>query len=121
MQVPALSHPYINAFAYGLLYGPIALPCSGPLVVGIFALSLTAGEFFNQLFIFLWSGLWSPAPGAFVSVGRDPTMDHPPVCSPCPADKCNRRAAIDWYCHLRFLDQLGRPCSLPELRDLILL
>ena len=42
LQVPVLSHPYINAFVYGLLYGPIALPCSGPLVVGIFALSLTA-------------------------------------------------------------------------------
>ena len=54
LQVPVLSHPYINAFVYGLLYGPIALPCSGPLVVGIFALSLTATEAINQLAIFLW-------------------------------------------------------------------
>jgi cytochrome c-type biogenesis protein len=36
IQVPLLSNPYTNAFVYGLLYGPIALPCSGPLVVGIF-------------------------------------------------------------------------------------
>jgi cytochrome c-type biogenesis protein len=57
LQVPVLSHPYVNAFTYGLLYGPIALPCSGPLVVGIFALSLTAGEFFSQLSVFLWFGL----------------------------------------------------------------
>ena len=57
LQVPVLSHPYINAFVYGLLYGPIALPCSGPLVVGIFALSLTATEAFSQLAIFLWFGL----------------------------------------------------------------
>lgn len=57
MQVPVLSHPFINAFIYGLLYGPIALPCSGPLVVGIFALSLTAGEALNQLAVFLWFGL----------------------------------------------------------------
>ncbi len=57
LQVPVLSHPYINAFVYGLLYGPIALPCSGPLVVGIFALSLTATEAVNQLAIFLWFGL----------------------------------------------------------------
>lgn len=57
VQVPVLSHPYINAFIYGLLYGPIALPCSGPLVVGIFALSLTAGQALSQLGTFLWFGL----------------------------------------------------------------
>lgn len=57
MQAPVLSHPYINAFLYGLLYGPIALPCSGPLVVGIFALSLTASETLSQLAVFLWFGL----------------------------------------------------------------
>lgn len=57
IRMPVLSHPYINAFVYGLLYGPIALPCSGPLVVGIFALSLTAGQALSQLGTFLWFGL----------------------------------------------------------------
>ena len=57
IQVPVLSHPYVNAFVYGLFYGPIALPCSGPLVVGIFALSLTAGEALSKLGVFLWFGL----------------------------------------------------------------
>jgi len=57
VRVPALKKPYLNAFVYGLLYGPIALPCSGPLVVGIFALSLTAGEALNKLMFFLWFGL----------------------------------------------------------------
>jgi len=57
IQVPFLSNPYVNAFVYGLLYGPIALPCSGPLVVGIFAISLTAGEAIGQLGTFLWFGL----------------------------------------------------------------
>jgi len=57
IQVPVLRHPFLNAYVYGLLYGPIALPCSGPLVVGIFALSLTAGEAFGQLWSFLWFGL----------------------------------------------------------------
>jgi cytochrome c-type biogenesis protein len=57
VQVPVLSHPFVNAFVYGLLYGPIALPCSGPLVVSIFALSLTAGEFFSKLNIFFWFGM----------------------------------------------------------------
>ena len=57
IRVPLLSNPYANAFVYGLLYGPIALPCSGPLVVGIFALSLTAGEAGGRLGTFLWFGL----------------------------------------------------------------
>lgn len=57
IQVPVLSHPFVNAFVYGLLYGPIALPCSGPLVVSIFALSFTAAEFFSKLSIFFWFGM----------------------------------------------------------------
>lgn len=57
IQLPVLRHPFINAYVYGLLYGPIALPCSGPMVVSIFALSFTAGEAFSQLWVFLWFGL----------------------------------------------------------------
>jgi cytochrome c-type biogenesis protein len=57
LQMPGLSHPFANAYVYGLLYGPIALPCSGPLVVGVFAFSLTAGEVFGKLAIFFWFGL----------------------------------------------------------------
>ncbi|MEO8610135.1 MAG: cytochrome c biogenesis protein CcdA [Chloroflexota bacterium] len=29
-------NPLIGSFLYGLLYGPITLPCSGPLIVGVF-------------------------------------------------------------------------------------
>lgn len=57
IQVPVLSHPFVNAFVYGLLYGPIALPCSGPLVVSVFALSLTFGEAFDKLVVFFWFGM----------------------------------------------------------------
>jgi len=57
IQIPALRHPFLNAYTYGLLYGPIALPCSGPLVVGIFALSFAAGEALSKLWVFLWFGL----------------------------------------------------------------
>ncbi len=57
IQVPILRHPYLNAFVYGLLYGPIALPCSGPLVVSIFALSVSADELVGRLSVFLWFGL----------------------------------------------------------------
>ncbi len=57
VRVPVLSHPFVNAFLYGLLYGPIALPCSGPLVVSVFALSLTAAEALSKLSIFFWFGI----------------------------------------------------------------
>jgi cytochrome c-type biogenesis protein len=57
IQLPVLRHPFGNAYVYGLLYGPIALPCSGPMVVSIFALSFTVGEAFSQLWVFLWFGL----------------------------------------------------------------
>jgi cytochrome c-type biogenesis protein len=57
IQVPLLKNPYTNAYVYGLLYGPIALPCSGPLVVGLFTYSLTAAEVLSKLSIFLWFGL----------------------------------------------------------------
>jgi cytochrome c-type biogenesis protein len=57
IQIPLLRHPFLNAYAYGLMYGPIALPCSGPLVVAIFALSFTVEEAFSKLWVFLWFGL----------------------------------------------------------------
>ncbi len=57
IRLPVLSHPFGNAYVYGLLYGPIALPCSGPMVVSIFALSFTVREAFSQLWVFLCFGL----------------------------------------------------------------
>ena len=68
IQLPVLGHPYMNAYMYGLLYGPIALPCSGPMVVSIFALSFTAGEAFRQLWTFLWFGLGLGIPLLILSV-----------------------------------------------------
>lgn len=68
IRVPLLSHPFVNAYLYGLLYGPIALPCSGPLVVGIFAFSLTVGQAFDQLAVFLLFGLGFGVPLLLLSL-----------------------------------------------------
>ncbi|KPL79365.1 hypothetical protein ADN01_14485 [Levilinea saccharolytica] len=57
IKIPALKNPFVNSFIYGLLYGPITLPCSGPLVVSIFAFSLTTTEALSRLSVFLWFGL----------------------------------------------------------------
>ncbi len=57
IQAPLLSHPFANAFLYGLLYGPVALPCSGPLLVSVFAVSLTLSQAQARLSVFAWFGL----------------------------------------------------------------
>lgn len=49
--------PAAGAFGYGLLFAPIALPCSGPFLVGIFAFSLTLGDVAGQLLFFLAFGI----------------------------------------------------------------
>ncbi|MGH2402388.1 MAG: cytochrome c biogenesis protein CcdA [Candidatus Limnocylindria bacterium] len=49
--------PAFGAFAYGFLSAPIALPCSGPFLVGIFAFSLTIGDVADQLAFFLAFGV----------------------------------------------------------------
>jgi len=62
------SSPYFNAYVYGLLYGPIALPCSGPLVISVFALSLGVAGFVNQLLFFLVFGLGFGIPLLLISL-----------------------------------------------------
>lgn len=68
IQSPLLSNPFANAYVYGLLYGPIALPCSGPLVVSIFAISATALEALDKLVVFLWFGLGFGVPLLLLSL-----------------------------------------------------
>lgn len=49
--------PAVGAFSYGLLFAPIALPCSGPFLVGVFAFSLTIGDVVEQLAFFVAFGI----------------------------------------------------------------
>ena len=46
-----------SAYAYGLLYGPIALPCAAPLLVALFGLSLSFDSFVGALAFFIAFGL----------------------------------------------------------------
>jgi cytochrome c-type biogenesis protein len=57
VKIPLVSNPHANAYVYGLRYGPRAFPCSGPLLVSIFALSFTVTEFLGTLSLFLLFGL----------------------------------------------------------------
>ena len=54
---PSAQRPALAAYIYGLLYGPLVLPCSAPVVVALFALSLTPGDFVDSLTLFLAFGL----------------------------------------------------------------
>ncbi|MGH2455466.1 MAG: cytochrome c biogenesis CcdA family protein [Candidatus Limnocylindria bacterium] len=49
--------PAAGAFVYGLLFAPIAIPCIGPFLLGIFAFSLTIGDAVGQLAFFAVYGL----------------------------------------------------------------
>jgi cytochrome c-type biogenesis protein len=44
--------PLAGSFIYGLLFAPIALPCSGPFLIGLFVASLTLGDAARQLAFF---------------------------------------------------------------------
>jgi cytochrome c-type biogenesis protein len=46
-----------SAYVYGLLYGPIALPCAAPLLLAMFGLSLSLDSFIAALAFFLAFGL----------------------------------------------------------------
>lgn len=46
-----------SAFAYGLVYGPIALPCAAPLLIALFGLSLSLDSFVAGLAFFFAFGL----------------------------------------------------------------
>jgi cytochrome c-type biogenesis protein len=49
--------PTLGAYVYGLAFAPIAVPCSGPFLISIFAFSLTLGDAVEQLAFFLFFGI----------------------------------------------------------------
>lgn len=42
LRSPRMQSPLLTSFVYGLLYGPMTLPCSGALILGVFAYSTTS-------------------------------------------------------------------------------
>ena len=57
-QPPLLRNPYWTAFFYGLLLGPMTLPCAGPLVISAFLLGAgSIARFADSVVYFLAFGL----------------------------------------------------------------
>ena len=58
VNAPVLRNPYAAAFAYGLLLGPMTLPCTGPLIVSAFLLGAgSTQDLADNLLYFLAFGL----------------------------------------------------------------
>ncbi len=52
-HVRQMADPRVAALSYGLIYGPIALPCNAPLVVSVFLLSFSLMDFATRLGTFV--------------------------------------------------------------------
>lgn len=57
MRMPVVRHPLAQAFVYGLLFGPVALPCAGAFVVALLAISFGAVEAAGRMLTFVAFGL----------------------------------------------------------------
>ena len=58
VQTPLLRNPYLGAYVYGLLLGPMTLPCTGPIILSAFLLgSNSAAELADGLLYFFFFGL----------------------------------------------------------------
>ncbi len=62
VRMPVVGHPIAQAYVYGLLYGPVALPCAGPFIVALLAISLSVGEATGAVVEFVAFGLGFGAP-----------------------------------------------------------
>lgn len=56
-RTPIKQNPYISALLFGLMYGPIVIPCNAPLVFAVFAYSVGVGGFLSKFALFIAFGL----------------------------------------------------------------
>ncbi|HUG46887.1 MAG TPA: cytochrome c biogenesis protein CcdA [Candidatus Limnocylindria bacterium] len=57
VRMPVIRQPLAQAYVYGLLFGPVALPCAGPFVVALLAISIGVAETAARLAGFVAFGL----------------------------------------------------------------
>lgn len=58
IQAPVFRNPYLTAYVYGLLFGPMAFPCIGPFLISTFVLGATDSALLGQnLIYFIGFGL----------------------------------------------------------------
>jgi cytochrome c-type biogenesis protein len=57
VRMPVVRRPLGQAYVYGLLFGPVALPCAGPFVVALLAISIGVAETAMRMFGFVAFGV----------------------------------------------------------------
>lgn len=68
VRVPGTRGPLSQAFVYGMFLGPIALPCAGPFLVALLAISVGAAETVGALATFFAFGLGFGLPLVLLSL-----------------------------------------------------
>jgi len=57
VRVPLVRQPLAQAYVYGLAFGPVALPCAGPFVVALLAISIGVTEVATRMLGFVVFGI----------------------------------------------------------------
>ena len=68
MRVPDVANPYRQAYLYGIMLGPIALPCAGPFLVALLGISLGVGDAIGKVATFAVFGLGFGLPLVLLSL-----------------------------------------------------
>jgi cytochrome c-type biogenesis protein len=77
LNAPVFRNPFLTAFAYGLLLGPMTLPCVGPLVVSAFVLGAgSIGSLADSLAYTLAFGLGFGWPLVLLPLLAAPAQRH---------------------------------------------
>lgn len=57
VRVPVVRHPGAQAYVYGVMLGPVAIPCSGPFLVALLAISVGVADAGARIGTFVVFGL----------------------------------------------------------------
>jgi cytochrome c-type biogenesis protein len=68
LGVPIVRNPYGQAYVYGVMLGPIALPCAGPFLAAMLAVSVGFGDVVLRLGTFVVFGLGFGLPLVLLSL-----------------------------------------------------
>jgi cytochrome c-type biogenesis protein len=68
MRVPLVANPYGQAYVYGLMLGPLALPCAGPFLAALLAVSVGFGDAVARVGTFVVFGLGFGMPLVLLSL-----------------------------------------------------
>jgi cytochrome c-type biogenesis protein len=68
VQVPFVANPFGRAYLYGLLLGPLALPCAGAFALALIAYSVGLTETVEKILVFLAYGLGFGLPLVILSL-----------------------------------------------------